>query len=367
MDKIRMAHPGGAVDDEMLDEIVSTLKSGRYILGGKTEEFEAGFANFLGCRGCSAVSSGTAALHLALLASGVGEGDDVITTPHTFIATVNSIVHCGARPVLADVDERTHNIDPEKIRAAVTKRTKAIIPVHIYGNPAKMDEIMEIAEKSGIKVIEDACQAAGAEYMGKKAGAIGDAGCFSFFPSKVMSVCGDGGMISSNDMELLSKASALRNQGRMKGEKYKHEFIGFNYRMSEIAAAIGAIELGRLGEWINRRREIAKIYNDSLSSVKGLETPHEESHSKPVYYVYTIRSKMRDGLKAFLEGRGIETGIYYPVPIHLQPAYRRFHLGRFPVAERIAEEILSLPIHQFMTDGDAHHVAQKVKEFFSKR
>ena len=364
---IPIAYPKGAVDDEMIKAVVETLKSGMWIMGENVRNFERRFSSFSGTRYGVATSSGTAALHLALTAMGIGKGDEVITTPHTFIATSNSIIHTGAKPVFVDIDRKTHNIDPSKIEAAITRKTKAMLPVHIYGTPAEMDRIMEIAEENDLKVIEDACQAVGADYKGKKAGSIGDAGCFSFFPSKVMTVGGDGGMVVTNDDELEMKMSALRNQGRMKNEKYKHNLIGFNYRMSEIAATIGLQELKKLPEWLEHRRNAAKRYSELLIDVNYVSLPVEDDLIKSSYYVYTIMvpKDNRDSLIVCLKMSGIDTGIYYPVPLHLQPAYKilGFKRGMFPIAEDVVTQILTLPMHQYLTNEEIESVSDGIKEY----
>lgn len=366
---IRIANPGMAIDREILEAAENVLKSGNYIMGERTRDFEKSLSAFLGCSNSVAVSSGTAALHLALLACGIGPGDEVITTPHTFMATASTISHTGARPVLVDIDEETHNIDPSGIEAAITERTKAIVPVHIYGHPADMNPIMEVAQKRGLKVIEDACQAIGAEYRGEKAATIGDAGCFSFFPSKVMTVCGDGGAVCTKDEGIADRIRMLRNQGREAGKKYEHDAIGFNYRMSEILAAIGGIELKRLPSWMDRRTEIARKYDSLLGGIDGVTIPAPKAWARPSYYVYTIRvpAEKRESLSSFLNDSGIQTGIYYPITINMQPAYRAMNMGRFPVAERITKEILSLPMHQFLKDTEVETVSAKVREFFDRQ
>ncbi len=364
---IPIAYPKGAVDKEMIKAVVDTLNSGRYVMGGNSKGFEREFSSFCGTKAAVSTSSGTTALHLTLTAIGIGAGDEVITTPHTFIATSNSIIHTGAKPVFVDIDPDTHNIDASKIEAAITPKTKAIIPVHIYGTPADMDAIMEIAEQHGLKVVEDACQAAGAEYRGRKTGSMGNAGCFSFFPSKVMTVGGEGGMVVTSDEELERKMVALRDQGRMPGEKYRHDMIGFNYRMGEISAAIGLQELKHLPEWLERRRKVAKEYSRLLQEVDNVKPPTEKEWAKSSYYVYTITvpSQNREKLIEWLRGAGIQAGIYYPMPLHLQPAYSGmgFRKGMFPVAEDIVTRILALPMHQYLKAEEIEFVAKKVAEF----
>lgn len=358
--KIPLSSPGSAVDESMLRDVSAVLKSGNYILGGRTREFEGGFSEFAGAKHGVAVSSGTAALQLALLACGIKPGDEVITTPFTFIATANAILHVGARPVFADIEPETYTISLEEVRKTVTRKTRAIIPVHIYGHPCDMDPIMEIAEKNGLKVIEDACQAHGARYKNRPVGSIGDVACFSFYPSKVMTVCGDGGMVTTNNQEVAERVEMLRNQGRNRGEKYLHHAVGFNFRMSELAAAIGMRELEMLPEWIEKRRGVAEAYSELLDRRKVV-LPAERDWAYSVYYVYTIRSRERDALKKRLDGNGIGTGIYYPVPLHMQPAYKDLGIsGRFPETEKACREILSIPMHPYLTREELERVAKVV-------
>jgi len=362
VETIKLSDPRLGIDEEIRKKVLEVLDSGKYILCEETKRFEEDFSGFCRTEASVAVSSGTAALHLALLALGVKPGDEVITSPHTFIATVNAIVHAGGRPVLADIEPGTHNIDPGKIGPKITKRTKGIIPVHIYGHPADMDPIMEIAGKHGLFVLEDACQALGAEYRGRKAGSMGDAAAFSFFPSKIATVCGDGGMVTTGRKEVADRVEMLRNQGRMRGKKYEHDAIGFNYRMSELSAAIGRLELRRAPEWIERRRGMASAYNSLLSGTVAI--PAEKKYAKAAYYIYTAMCNNRDGLREHLQKRCIESGVYYPVPVHMQPAYRDYSLGHFPVAEDVAGKIVSLPMHPFLKKEDVKYVAEAVKGFY---
>lgn len=359
---IRLAMPAMAVDPEMKKKVLDVLSSGRYILGDETSKLESEFSIFAGTKAGAAVSSGTAALHLALLALGLKPGDEVITTTHSFIATANAIVHAGGKPVLVDIEPDTHNIDASKIEGAITPRTKGIVPVHIYGHPADMDPITEIAQKHGLFVLEDACQAHGAKYKGRPVGSLGDAAAFSFFPSKVMTVCGDGGIVATGREDVAERVRMLRNQGRAEGKKYEHDAIGFNCRISEVACAIGRLELKKVAGWIERRREIASKYGKLLEG--AVNCPAEKGYAKAVYYVYTVTADDRDGLKDSLKKKAIETGIYYPVPIHMQPAYRDFGYKRMPVAEDIAGRILSLPMHPFLKEGDIRRVTDAVSDFY---
>lgn len=350
------------VDDEIKKAAIDVLESKRYVKGQQAKEFEKEFARFCNVKYGIATNSGTSALHVALLTIGIKRGDEVILPSHTFIATASPIIHIGAKPVFAEIDENTYTIDAEDVRKKITDKTKAIIPVHLYGHPCNMDEIKEIAMDYNIKIIEDACQAHGAEYKGKKIGSIGDIACFSFFPSKNMTVAGDGGMLVTDNDEYAIKAKALVDQGRLEGKKYEHDFIGFNYRMSEILAAIGRIQLKHLPKWVERRREVAKVYNELLEE-SSLILPMEMEWAKHVYHLYVVRSRKRDKLKEFLKEKGIGTGIHYPIPIHLQPAMKFLRNVKLPITEKIAKEVLSLPIYPQMEMEKIEYVVKSIKEF----
>ncbi len=358
---IPLSAPAQLFDSGMEKKILEVLRSGRYIQGKETEDFEKEFSKFCGTKSGAAVSSGTAALHLALMGLGIKPGNEVITTAQTFIATANAIVHAGGRPVLVDIEKDTHNLDPCKIEERITRKTRGIVPVHLYGHPADMDPIIEVAEKHGLFVIEDACQAHGAEYRGRKVGSIGHAAAFSFFPSKVITVFGDGGMVTTNDSDVAEKVRMLRNQGRTRGKKYEHDAIGYNYRMGEASAALGRMALKHLPEWIERRRKIAATYNRLLMDLVAI--PVEKDYARAVYYVYTVMAERRDALREHLSRRGIESGVYYPVPVSLQPAYRKYGYPHFPVAEDVAGKILSLPMHPFLKKEETERVADAVEEF----
>jgi perosamine synthetase len=347
------------VDEEIKRKAVEIIESKRYIKGPESDAFQREFADYLGVKGSVTVSSGTTALHLIYYSLGIGKGDEIIAPSHTFIATVSPAMHLGAKPVFADIKEDTYNIDPDDVRRKITDRTKAITAVHLYGRPAEIKELREIADEHGIYLIEDACQAHGAIYDGKKIGNFGDIAAFSFFPSKVMTVAGDGGMVAGNDTELLDKIAMLRDQGRT--SKYEHTALGFNFRMSEILAGIGRVQLKHLDEWVDRRNELARIYNEILGDY--VITP-EIPEGRHAFYVYTIRTKDRDGLREYLKKNDIGTGIYYPIPVHLQPIVKE-HVKpeKLPVTERIVDEIISLPMHPQLSDEDADHIANKVLEF----
>ena len=319
--------------------------------------FEREFARFCEAREAIGVASGSEALRLALLACGIGPGDEVITTPLTFIATVEAICHVGAKPVFVDVDPKAWNIDTARIEGATTERTKAVVPVHLYGNPADMDGIRDIAARHGLRVIEDAAQAHGARYKGQRVGAIGDVGCFSFCPSTNLGAFGEAGMVVTNDPEIAEQIRLLRDHGRI--DRYEHVCVGFNCRMDAIQAAVLRIKLRRLDTWNARRRAIASAYRVLLRG-KGLELPPESRFVEPVYHRFVIRSSRRGHIRRVLTSAGIETGIHFPIPVHLQPAYRHLgcRTGDFPASERAAREILSLPIFPELTDGQVHEVAR---------
>ncbi len=333
-----------------------------FILGKEVAEFENNFAAFSHAQYCVGTDSGTAALHLALLILGVKAGDEVITTTHTFIATAEVISLIGAKPVLVDIDPRTYNIDPNQIEAAITPRTRAIIPVHLYGQPAEMDAILAIARKHNLRVIEDAAQAHGAEYRGKRVGSMGDVACFSFYPGKNLGAYGDAGALVTNDAALADHARMLRDHGR--SAKYAHKLVGYGYRLDALQAAILGAKLPHLDAWNARRRELADYYTELLTNT-DIVTPYVPPHVKPVYHIYCIRSKNRDGLQKHLKARGIETGIHYPIPLHLQPVYQNlgYHAGDFPHAEKAASEILSLPMYPELTNAQAQQIVDALKDF----
>ena len=348
-----------SIKDEIHDAINRVMNSSHFILGEEVKLFEEEFADFCGARFAIGTSSGTSALHLALLACAVGPGDEVITSPYTFIATVEAISYTGAGPVFVDIDPESCNIDATKIEKALTEKTKAIIPVHLYGHPVDMDSILTIAEKRGLKVIEDAAQAHGAEYKGKRVGAIGDVGCFSFYPAKNLGAYGDGGMVVTNDSRIADKVRLLRNHGRR--EKYEHLIEGYGYRLDALQAAILRVKLRHLEEWTEKRRANAATYNQLL---QGLEvaTPKEMAYAKHVYHLYVIRIKHRERIRAKLREEGIETGIHYPIPLHLQKAYQYlgYSRGDFPMAEGCSEEVISLPMFPELTEEQIGWIAESI-------
>lgn len=339
--------------------VLRVLESGMLAQGPNVEEFEAAFAERLGVRHAIAVESGSAALLVALLAHGVGEGDEVITTPFSFIASANAVLFAGASPRFADIRDDDFNIDPDLIEQKITPRTKAIIPVHLYGHPCRMDEIAAIARRHGLLIIEDCCQAHGASLGGRPVGSFGTA-CYSFYPTKNMTT-GEGGMVTTVDDDLAAQARMLRNHGQ--SERYLHESIGFNWRMTEVAAAIGLAQLDRLEEANARRRANARRLNEGCA---GVVTPTERAACHHVYHQYTVRApERRDELLNHLRERGVGAVVYYPMPIHRQPAYRRLgYRDDLPVAERLSAEVLSLPVHPSLTEQDVETVASVTSGFF---
>ncbi|MDE1804686.1 MAG: DegT/DnrJ/EryC1/StrS family aminotransferase, partial [Candidatus Micrarchaeota archaeon] len=354
---------------------VDAIKNERWLRGKSVKEFEAEFAKYVGARHAVAINNGTMALILSIMAMDIGEGDVVITPPLSFIATANSVIFARAKPVFVDIDPKTFNIDVRQLEQEIAKhggRVKAIMPVHLYGYPAEMDEIMAIAKRHNIKVIEDACQAHGASYKGRMAGSIGDAAAFSFFPSKNMTVFGDGGMVTTNDQTLSETLDCLRDCGRdMKtGNMHLHIRIGHTARMASSHAAIGKVQLESLDKWVGKRRRVAKLYNRMLKGVGDVVTPPKETAEiKPAYHLYVIRTKRRDELKAYLEKNEIECAINFPIPIHLQPPYRAmgYKEGMYPHAEAAANEVLSLPMHQNLKKDDVEYVVNTIKRFFEER
>lgn len=331
-----------SIENEIDAAIKEVLLSGQYILGPVVKEFEEQVAAYCGVKYAVGVSSGSDALILALRALGIGPGDEVITTPFTFVATAHAILHCGAHPVFVDIDPETFNINPDLIEPAVTERTKAIIPVHLFGHPADMDPITRIARKFNLYVIEDAAQAFGALYKGKKVGSLGDVCCFSFFPTKNLGCYGDGGMVVTDNLEIAERLDMLRRQGCR--QKYLAEVLGFNSRLDSLQAAILKIKLKYVDQWNEKRREIAHKYNELLAN-SGVRTPKEADYAYHVYHQYTIRASNRDALRQLLLENGIETGIYYPAPVHKQKAYASLRPDLvLEEAERASREVLSLPI-----------------------
>jgi len=331
-------------------------------LGEEVEKFEEEFSKYIGVKYGIGVNSGSDALFLALKALGISEGDEVITVSHTFISTVDAIVRNGAKPVFVDIDPDTYCIDVTKIEERITDKTRAILPVHIYGHPADMELIIKIARKYNLFIIEDACQSHGAEYKGKKVGSIGDLGCFSFYPVKNLGGYGDGGMITTNNKTLANRLKMARNYGQ--SQKYYHNFIGVNSRLDEIQAAILRVKLKHLDKWNERRRELAQLYNKLLKDTDVI-LPVEKEYAKHVYHLYVIRHKERDKLQKFLMKNGIQTQIHYPIPVHRQKAYNNFldESIKLPVTEKICSEVLSLPIHPWLDFKKIEKINSFIKSY----
>jgi len=350
------------IKEEINGAVLGVMQSAHFILGPQGKALEEEIAGYHGVKHAVAVASGTDALHLALLAAGIKRGDEVITTPFTFIATAEAISYVGAIPVFVDIDPDSFNIDITKIGPAITKKTKAIIPVHLYGQPVNMDGLMEIAKKHNLRVIEDCAQSFGAEYHGKRTGAIGDFGCFSFFPSKNLGGYGDGGMVITDDAKQAEHLLGLRNHGSK--VRYYHDEVGFNSRLDEIQAAIIRIKFKHVEEYNAKRRNNAQIYSKNLN-VPGIRTPLEQSGTRHVFHQYTIRVKNRDRVKQKLDAGGITSSmIYYPVPLHVQTAYkdRGMKPGSLPASEKAALEVLSLPMYPELTEEQIEKVAHAVKQ-----
>jgi dTDP-4-amino-4,6-dideoxygalactose transaminase len=343
--------------------VLRVLESGQFALGPEVAEFEQEFAAYVGTRHAVAVNSGTSALHLALLALGIETGDEVITTPMTFIATAAAIRYVGATPKFVDIAPDTYTIDPALIERAITPRTRAILPVHLYGQMAAMDDILDVANRHSLPVIEDAAQAHGAkDAQGRPAGSFGRAGCFSFYPTKSLGACGEGGLLVTNDDAIASASRARRDWGQ--SARYQHTLLGYNYRMDGIQGAILRVKLGHLERWTEARRAHAGRYRTLLGEA-GVRLPYERPGTRHVFHVYAIRSTQRDALRRHLDATGIQTGVHYPTPLHLQPVFADLghRRGDFPVAESLAAEQLSLPIFAELTAAQIRDVAVAVKAF----
>ncbi|MFB3814503.1 MAG: DegT/DnrJ/EryC1/StrS family aminotransferase [Terriglobales bacterium] len=355
-----------AIAPQVNDAIVQVLEDADFILGKAVTKFEEQFAAYCGVRFAVGVDSGMSALELALRAHGIGPGDEVITAANTFIATALAISHCGATPVLVDVNPRTYTLDPEAVAAAISPRTAAIIPVHLYGQTAEMDAVAAIATRHNLLVVEDACQAHGARYKGRRAGCLGDAAAFSFYPGKNLGACGDGGMITTNDAAIQDRLRKLRNYGQ--AEKYHHVVRGYNRRLDSMQAAVLLAKLAHLDAWNALRARNSEAYTRLLADT-GVVTPFEPEWSSSVWHLYVIQSDERDQLKGYLEHRGIRPGIHYPIPIHLQPAYAElgYRRGDFPIAERLALRILSLPMFAELTDEQLQYVADSICAYCGQR
>ncbi len=352
------------IKDEIAIVIQKVLESTAFAGGPFVKAFEDAFAEFCQSKSCVGVGNGTDALWAALIAFGVGPGDEVITVPNTFIATAEAISFCGAKPVFVDIEQKTYNMDPDLLEHAITPRTKAVIPVHLFGHMADMDPIMRIAKKHNLFVIEDASQAHGAEYRGRKAGSIGDIGCFSFYPGKNLGAYGEAGAVVTNDQALADKVRMFRDHGQSK--KYYHDMIGWNARMDGIQGAVLGVKLKHLPGWTEARRKNAALYNQFLSNADGITTPAEGDYAKHVYHIYPILVKNRDALITHLDARGISCGIHYPVPVHLTGAYKflGYKKGAFPFAEQCADQFVSLPMYPELTRDQIKYVVDSIAEFY---
>lgn len=351
------------IEHEVMPMITQAMADGAFIGGEQVSCFETEFAEFCNSSYCVGVNSGTDALRFALMAIGVGRGDEVITVSNTFIATTEAISQVGAKPVFVDIYPGTCNMDVSKIDEKITENTKAIIPIHLYGQPADMDPILEIARENDIAVIEDACQAHGANYKNRKAGSIGIVGCFSFYPGKNLGAFGEGGAIITKDDAIAQKMRMIRDHGQQK--KYFHDLEGYNGRLDAIQAGVLRIKLRRLNEWNTLRRNNAAYYNELLSEISSVTLLKEAEFAESVYHLYVILVNDRDGLQSFLNSKGIATGLHYPLPLHLQKAYTYLghSKGDFPITENIADRLLSLPMFPELTRDQIEYVVQSIKEY----
>ncbi len=355
-----------AIKDEIAGAIGSVIAGTQFILGPEVKAFEQEIAAFIGVSQAVGVASGTDALHLALLACGIQPGDGVITTPFSFIATAEALTHCGAVPLFVDIDPRTYNINPARIEAKITRKTKAILPVHLYGQPADMGPILELARKYNLKVIEDCAQALGAGYKDKRVGSLGDAGCLSFFPSKVLGAYGDGGMVVTDNPEIAEKVTMLRNHGGQK--KYFSSAPGFNSRLDELQAAILRVKLRHLEEWLKIRRQKAALYSRLLDQIEGIEPPYVAPDCHHIFNYYTVRLDRklnRDRLREHLNSQGIATAVYYPLSLHLQQVYKPlgYQAGDLPESEKAQEEVLSLPMYPELGDEEIKVIARAIASY----
>ncbi|WP_243373445.1 DegT/DnrJ/EryC1/StrS family aminotransferase [Geotalea sp. SG265] len=355
-----------SISEEIETAIRHVLNATAFSGGPFVERFEDQFAAFSQCRHAIGVGSGTEAIWLALMALGIGRGDEVITVPNTFIATVEAISLCGATPVFVDVDERSYTMDPAQLERAITPRTKAIIPVHLYGQMADMDPIMAIANTHGLYVIEDACQAHGAEYRGRRAGSIGNAGCFSFYPGKNLGAYGEAGGVVTHDDELAAKIKMLRDHGQSK--KYSHAMIGVNSRMDGLQGAVLGVKLKYLDSWNDGRARNAGLYRRHLAGVDSVVLPEKLDYARHIYHIFAVRVQNREAFMDALKEQGIASGIHYPVPVHLQGAYKFMgkKRGSFPVAEKCADETVSLPMFPELKEEQIEHTADVIKKFIRR-
>jgi dTDP-4-amino-4,6-dideoxygalactose transaminase len=350
-----------AIEEELVEVFRRVLRKSSFILGPEVVAFEQEFASYVGATECIAVNNGTTALQLVLAGLGIGPGDEVITVANTFIATAEAISAVGARPVFVDVDPVSYTMDPQLVEAAITPNTKALLPVHLYGQAADIDALLEIARRHNLHLVEDACQAHGATYKGRKAGSLGVAGCFSFYPGKNLGCLGEGGAVVTSNPELAQRMRMLRDHGSVK--KYEHSLPGYNFRLEGLQGGFLSVKLRRLDRWNARRREVAKLYHELLSET-SLGLPVEMGWGEHVYHLYVIQADDREALRLALSAAGIECGLHYPVPLHLQAAYADlgYEKGLFPVSEHLSSHILSLPMHPYITDEEVKRVASVLLE-----
>jgi perosamine synthetase len=353
------------IDGEMKAAALAALDNEKLVMGESVYKFEEEFAHYCGTKHAVSTASGTAALSITIEALGIGAGSEVITTPFSFIATANAVIHAGAEPGFADVEDYGVNLSPNKTGTRIGPKTRALMPVHLYGHPAAIGEFRDISDETGLALIEDACQAHGAKVDGKRVGSIGEAGCFSFYPAKNLTVGGDGGMITTNNEELANAARSIRDCGRNANSKYHMGRIGYTSRLNSINAAIGRVQLRKLDAWNSSRRHLAEIYRKQLEDVEGITLPPADPDGvESVFHLFVIRTRQRDVVKDHLEANGIETGVHYPVPIHLQTPYRQkfgFVEGAFPLSEALAGEVLSLPMYPALEEDQVLRISDAVK------
>ena len=354
-----------SVRKELDAAIARALDNCSFCLGPDVAQFEKDFAQFCGAQHALGFNSGTSALHVAMRLLDVGPGDEVITTPYTFIATSWAISYVGAKPVYVDIDDATFNLNPKLIERAITPRTKAIMPVHLYGHPFDVDAIQEICRKHKLPLVEDAAQAVGAKYQDKSVGTFGDISCFSFYPAKNLGACGEGGALVTNNAAFATRAKSLREHGST--QRYHHDEVGYNYRMEGLQGAVLGVKLKHLAKWNNERRRVAKRYAELLADTP-LQLPREADYAESAWHLYTVRHPRRDELKAHLDANGVGNAVHYPIPLHLQKVYASLghKPGDFPVAEKAAREVLSLPMFPELTDAQVQRVVEVIKEFFKR-
>lgn len=358
--------------DEIDAAVADVLRRGRFIGGEACRGFEQEFAAYCGVRSACGVANGTDALYLALHGMGIGVGDEVITTPFSFVSTATAITRTGAKLVFADIEDRLLTLDTSAVAERITSRTKAIVAVHLYGHTADMDALGTLAERHHLALVEDAAQAHGARWHGERAGSLGTAACFSFYPTKNLSAAGDAGMVTSDDQELLERVRRLANHGEdvegSRGAKYEHLELGINSRLDTLQAAILRVKLAHLDRWNERRRQLARVYREALGDIPELRLPRDDARCEPVYHQFTVRTPERDALRAHLTEHGITSAIHYPRPIYRQPAYEALRIpeGAHPVAEKAAREVLSLPLYPELSDENVQRIAREVASFFEK-